>query len=274
MTPRLPLALFSLLAFATTASANPRALPYTYPTESLPKGMMELEQYVDLTPVPNYSITGATNFTTVKYTLTTEYEYGITRKLELGLYLQAENYPGDVPGGVAPFTFDGVKQRARYRFADPGKWPVDVAVYLEFAELATEFEIEAKVNLERRFGRFAIMSNLWAEREFYYNTPDEWVINPTLGMTFEVHPILTLGLESWMHAEFGHPSITGSQGTATAAQFNNDPHEFVGPTAMLMFGRFWTSVGAYLRVDGINDAVPIGAIYGHFTVRTMLGVDL
>jgi hypothetical protein len=118
------------------------------------------------------------------------------------------------------------------------------------------------------------MANLWAEREFYYATNDEWVINPTAGVTFEVHPIFIVGLEGWMHAEYGHPSLTGQNGgSPTAAQFNNDPHWFIGPTAMLQFRRFWWSVGAYLRPDGLNDTIPIGAVYGHFTIRTMLGLD-
>ena len=33
------------------ALANPRVLPFTYPYESLAQGGLEIEQFVDLTPV-------------------------------------------------------------------------------------------------------------------------------------------------------------------------------------------------------------------------------
>jgi hypothetical protein len=251
---------------STVALANPRALPFTYPSESLAKGAMEMEQYVDLTPVKTIDTTGAKTWTPA-FKLTTEYEYGITDRLELGLYLQFSNNPGDGTG-IAPLSFDGVKQRLRYRLAAPGQWPVDLSLYLELAELRNEFEIEAKVNLQRRVGRVRFMLNLWAEREFYYDGQGEWAINPTGGVTWQIHPIFHFGLEYWMRAEFGR--ATADPATA----FNASAHEFVGPAALLQFGRFWWSTGAYVRLDGLHDPLPIGALYGHVWVRTIIGLDI
>ncbi len=39
------------LAAATPARATPRPLPFTYPAETLPEGVLEAEQYADLVPV-------------------------------------------------------------------------------------------------------------------------------------------------------------------------------------------------------------------------------
>jgi hypothetical protein len=39
----------------------------------------------------------------------------------------------------------GIKQRLRYRFADAGRWPIDVALYGEVTENDREIELEAKV---------------------------------------------------------------------------------------------------------------------------------
>src|SRR5690242_2296197 len=111
---RTPLA-FRLIAFAAlapaAASATPRPLPFTYMHETSPKGDTEVEQYVDLSPVKALSFEGDLKWEP-RYVLQTEFEYGLTDRLELGLYLQLANAPGETPGS-APLYFDGIKQRLR-----------------------------------------------------------------------------------------------------------------------------------------------------------------
>jgi hypothetical protein len=41
----------ALAAAPATSRANPRALPFTYTTDTLPAGRVEIEQYVDLEPL-------------------------------------------------------------------------------------------------------------------------------------------------------------------------------------------------------------------------------
>lgn len=262
---------FVALANARAAYANPRTLPFTYPSESLPKGGFELEQYFDLTPVKFNDSTGTKGGVwSTKYVITTEYEYGITDRLELGLYLEFANDTGTGGSSAPPALFDGIKQRLRYRLAAPGRWPVDVAFYLETAEFYNEFELEGKVILQRRVGPVAFMVNLWAEREFYYNGIGEWVLNPTAGVTWQLHPMFHLGLEYWMHAELGGPATTDP-----VTRANQDAHHYLGPAAMLQFRRFWWTTGVYARLDDIAEntrSLP-GELYGHFWVRTMLGLD-
>jgi hypothetical protein len=161
------LVLLSALSLAPArAHADPHSLPYNYPYSTLPRGMSEVEQYVDMTSVKAFDLTGGQP-TTLRSVLVTEIEYGITDRLELGLYFQFANDPGAGTGGAIPLQFDGLKQRLRYRFADAGVWPVNVAVYGEVAELADEIELEAKIILDRRRGRWHLIANLWGEREFY-----------------------------------------------------------------------------------------------------------
>ena len=86
------------------------ALPFTYPSESLPNGASEMEQYFDLTPTHFYDSQGSKVWT-VKSVITTEYEYGISNKLELGLYLELSNDPSTQGlSSTPPMTFDGIKQ--------------------------------------------------------------------------------------------------------------------------------------------------------------------
>ena len=89
----------------------------------------------------------------------TEIEYGLTDRLELGLYLTLAPMDPSVMFAPSMPEGTGVKQRLRYRFADAGRWPVDVAVYGEVTENQREIELEGKVILQRRLGPFRIAAN-------------------------------------------------------------------------------------------------------------------
>jgi len=260
-----------LLAGAGTARATPHALPYSYPYATLATGELEVEQYADLTPVPAFDSSG----NTVPYpraVLTTEIEYGITDRLELGLYFQATTDTGAGTGSV-PLRFDGLKQRLRYRIADAGELPVDISIYGEVAELGTELELEGKLNLEKRIGRLQLLVNLWGEREYYYAGQSEWVLNPTAGASFELTPAVHLGLEYWMHAEYGGTVNANNPDGATAA-FNPAAHHYIGPALLLQGKKFWFAVAPYVRLDDWGRAGQLGDQYGRFWVRTILGIEL
>jgi hypothetical protein len=253
---------------ATDARANPRPLPFTYQSETLPQGAVEVEQFVDFVPQRAQLISSATGepvwFLATQFQ--TEFEIGLTDRLELGLYVMYVPRPGEDYTRVATMPFgNGAKQRLRYRFADPGAWPVDVAVYGEVAENEREIELEAKLILQRRFGPVRVITNLWAEHEFYFNGRREWVLNPTLGATAELSPRYHVGLESWMRSE--HPvDAVGPRPYALG------PHVYLGPTFLGAWGRLWWSTGAYARVSDPTRAVQLGDTFGHFWVRTIIGV--
>ncbi|HZJ66327.1 MAG TPA: hypothetical protein VFD36_22630, partial [Kofleriaceae bacterium] len=111
----------AIAASAATSRANPRALPFTYTTDTLPKGAVEIEQYVDLVLLRAIS----PNSTNVEWYLPsafqTEIEIGLADRLELGLYMTFVPDPGEqfASKAVFPGTGNGLKQRLRYIFADP-----------------------------------------------------------------------------------------------------------------------------------------------------------
>jgi hypothetical protein len=250
-----------LALLPSAAFATPHLLPYTYSYATSPPGEFEVEQYVDVTPVPAFD-QQAEQLLTMRAVLTTELEYGLTDRIELGLYFQLSNNPGGGSGDW-PLFFDGLKERARLRLAEPGEWPVDVSLYLEVAELSTEVELEAKVNLERRFGPVVALANLWAEREWYYRGAAEWVFNPTGGLSWELSPAIHVGLEYWMRWEFGGP--------ANSAQ---PARHFLGPALLLQSKKVWLAIAPYLRLDGWNTAPRIGDLYGRVYVRAIVGAEL
>lgn len=254
------------LLFPVATFASPRTLPFSYPYETMPKGVAELELHVDMSPLRALATSGKSTWVTPSV-IQTEFEYGITDRLELGLYVRV------VPGVSARFAQVGaisdgnaIKQRLRYRFAEAGQWPVDVSIYGEIVEGEAAVAFEAKVNLARRFGRLLLLANLWGEREYYYDGRADWVANPTGGFSYEVTPWFHPGVEYWMRKEVSN--------RPNASAFMKQAQQFVGPTCMINFGRFWTSVGVYARVNDVTHTAVPGESPGPMWVRTVIGVEL
>ena len=241
-----------LTLLASLSSANPRPLPFTYPYESLPQSGVELEQFVDLAPVVSLTADGEREWS-ARYQLITEVEYGITDRLELGLYFVAATEPGE-----APLVFDGIKQRLRYRFGDAGQFPVDVAIYGEISEKHDEIELEVKLNLQRRLGPARLMVNLSGERAFDYKGGGEWVLNPSAGVAVELSAHVSVGLEYWMDW-----TLDGS-----------DPKQYLGPTLSLQWKSLWVSAAPYLRLDNLGREQGYNDKYGRVWVRMVLGINL
>lgn len=258
--------LATILATSAGASANPRALPFTYPYETLAQGQLEVEQYADMTPVKALSASsGAPTWLSI-FRFQTEFEYGITDHLELALYVQLVPDAGNSFAGAASLGSTALKQRLRYRFAEAGAWPLDVSVYGEIVETREEIELEAKINLQRRFGALRIMANLSVEHELYFNGEREWVFNPTLGATYQIAPWVHTGVESWMEAEV--PT------EPEARSFGMGPHVYVGPTMMFNWGKLWWSNGFYFRVTNPTRPADVGDAYGRVWARTVIGISL
>ncbi len=253
---------------SASALATPRPLPFTYTADTLGEGETEIENYVDLTPV---KATSAITAKPVWYTATqfqAEYEHGITDNLELGLYVAFQPDPGSsiAPGSGATLTEGtGFKERLRWHALQHGDF--GLALYGELVEYETEFEIEAKVIVEQRLGKFRLAANAWVEREFYYaQVQRDWVLNPTLGATYQVTPAFHAGVESWMRVEYTSLNVPRT--------FNLDPALFVGPALMFNLGNFWWTTGVYARLTDIDRVAQPGDDYGPVWVRTVLGIEL
>jgi hypothetical protein len=260
-------------AAPANAVANPRPLPFSYPYETLPEQALELEQYVDMIPVrvvrelPDGTTEGVVS---LRSQLQTELEYGLTDRLEVALYFTFRQ------GGSATaplLRFQGLKQRARYRFKEHGEWPINVGLYLEVAELHDELELEEKILLSRRFGPVNVVANLWVEQEWSFQTEEiKHIYNPTLGVSYELSPRLSLGAEYWLRGRFdsdrGPTDMDGEADATTTAV------HYAGPTLLLQSKKVWLAVGAYARLDQLGTGVAMGDPFGKLWVRTLLGIDL
>jgi hypothetical protein len=257
-----------MLCAASSVAAHPRALPSTYFASTEPKGEVELEQFVDLIPTVARSGTSGEIVGYLSPLLTTEFEYGITDRFELGVYVTLTPQSGDAFASTPQaIGGNGGKLRLRWSLAEEGRWPVDVALYAELGANHRELELELKAIVERRLGPVRLALNLSGEREYYWAGQREWVLNPSAGATVQALDWLHLGLEYWLHVEFPDtaPPTTG---------FNLGPHHYVGPSVMVDFGRLWLAVAAYVRVSSFNHVMAPGDAYGVLWLRTALGVTL
>jgi hypothetical protein len=256
----------AILLVAAPAAATPRSLPFTYPYHTLPAEAAELEQYVDIVPTrvarerSDGTLEGVLGH---RYQLQTEFEYGITDRLEAAFYLVFRQSAAVGPGSL---HFQGVKQRLRYRFTGDER-PVGLGAYLEVAELNDEVELEEKVIVGRRFGRAQVLANLWFEQERYFQIKETKLIyNPTIGATWEWAPSVITGLEYWVRGRF--------DGGTASADAPTGAHHYLGPTVLLQGHTMWFSLGAYLGLTSLRKGFQVGEPYGPLWIRALLGVDL
>jgi hypothetical protein len=262
-----------LAAWPAPAQANPKKLPYSYGPMTVPSGALEWETIIDLTPVrvgrerADGTLEG---IFAPRYLLQTELEYGLTDKLELGLYLLwRQGASADTPF----LRFEGLKQRVRWRLADPGAWPIDVALYFEVAELVEEIELEEKVILRRSFGPLELLMNLWIEQEWYFiDDETKFVYNPTVGAAYEISPAVTVGLEYWARGRFDREASSARPAADDDAP--RSTRHYLGPTLMLQRGDYWLATGAYLRLDALSTSLAVDDQFGRIWIRLILGVGL
>jgi hypothetical protein len=260
------------LLVAAEARANPRPLPFTYPYATMPEGGAELEQYLDLTPVKKYNDDRTKRVFDGNYKLQTEFEYGITDHLELGLYLV---FVQDAPvQGDPTMKFDGTKQRLRYRIAEEGVLPVDIALYFEVAELHDEFELEQKVIVAKRFGLLKLITNFWVEQEWERDKSAQLFLNPTVGATYQLDPRFSAGLEYWGRGQLANEAAKNGADPSSVEYFNASFHHYLGPAVLFSFGKLWWSTAAYLRLDEMKRTGQVGDAYGKVWIRSVVGVDL
>ncbi len=255
----------------SVSRATPRPLPFTYNYETLGEGELEVEQYIDMVPVKVLN-TGGTSAWLPASQFQTEFEYGITNHLELGLYvtLAPTANANEFPHSAPPLTEgNGAKERLRLRLFDEGVLPVDVDIYGELVQNEQEFELEAKLILQKRFGNLRLSANVVVEHDFLFASREQdTVFDPSAGATYQVTPIFQPGIDAWMWSEFTNVTMVG------AIPFNNQPNVYVGPAVLLNFGKLWWSTGAYLRVTNFSHTMQPGVdSFGPLWFRMIVGLS-
>jgi len=177
--------LLSALTLATTLKADGRRYVWTYEYQTLHRGEAELESYTEFAHLDTDS--GRQASTTLQY----EYEIGMNNRFDVGIYQKFKQAHG------APLAYDGFKLRMRYRLGEKGRWFMDPLIYLEYKDndAFDHSVLETKLILARDFEKLNLSLNPVLEFEFE-NDETEVEFEYTAGLSYRLHPLLSLGLET------------------------------------------------------------------------------
>lgn len=150
------------------------------------KGEFEIELWNDM------NFKEADNDDTYNSKHQLEVEYGLTDHLQFAYY---EVYTWDRAQG---WERDAFKVEAKARFAEPGKWPVDLALYTEYKNPdghrdVNSDELENKVILSKDVGPLNLVGNVIFEKQL--NTHSDWEFEYTAGASYAMTPKARVGLE-------------------------------------------------------------------------------
>ena len=240
--------LAALVVAPAVASADRRAFTHTYEYMTMPEGQTELEIYTE----QGRSTWDDDALQTAKIQL--EIEHGITERWDVSLYHVFEQASGGPATARVdePLRLTEIKLRSRYRFAERGELPVDVALYGEVVKAfgASVYELEFKPIVARDVGLVTIAAQPVIALELGGDVEEpELEVGWAAGVTYEVAPELKVGAETW---------------GAFKEEFE-EQEAYVGPALSWAPAQsFWVALTPGF---GFADAE-------RFNVRAILGMDL
>jgi hypothetical protein len=183
-----------------------------------------------------------------------EVEYGVTERLQASLYFADWVYQS-APGRSGTI-FEDVGLELIYNFSNPVIDPVGFSFYQEYKAGYHLFEWESKAILQKNIGRWILAYNatveaVW-EGEDLHETEGELI--QSLGISYEIHPRLSVGLE--MVHEFVLPEWKDNE------KIRNF---FVGPNVSFRHGH-WFATTSFLAQATDTSGEP------DFQWRTILGI--
>lgn len=173
------------------AHADGRKYTYIYETTTMPKGMVEYEQWV------TWKTDKASDSGFDQFDFRHEFEFGITDDFQLSVYASDWRYRDGSSVENDGTEWRRVAVAAIYNLTNPATDPIGSALYGEIKWGDEAFEIEGKLLLEKHFGLTNVAYNLVLEAEWAGENyrADEGKLKQALGFSYEVKPQFTLGAE-------------------------------------------------------------------------------
>lgn len=233
----------ALLGLATllTARSDTRRFTYSYEPETLPQGGMEFEQWVTLRTQRNDTV-GQENYNL--WEIRSEFEYGVSDRYSVSLYLNTSNESFRDPAtgqNFSDFRFDGVSIENRYLVLNPAEKPVGLTLYFEPRFSGEEAELEEKIILGQRHGKWKWAVNLTHATEWSDNLHDvEGEVEGSIGIARDLNKNWSIALEARDHNEI--PNYDKWENTAV----------YVGPTVSYRGENWWIALSVLPQVYGAN----------------------
>jgi hypothetical protein len=233
------------VGLARPAVADRRSFTNTYEYTTVPEGRTAIE----LWHTESRDTWDAS--TPQRFQEIIEIEHGLTDHWDAAFYTTFGQVSADDPMTTEAMHLSDIRLETRYRLADRGEWPVDTLLYLEVSKAfgASQYEFEGKVIGARDFDKLTVAANAIAATKVGHDVPESEIeLAWAVGASYEPHPKIRLGAETWGQHEDG----------ATAAWAG--PAINVAPS-----GGFWLTFTAGF---GVTDAAD------KFVGRAILGIEL
>ena len=171
---------------APSAEAHVRDYLVNQPYDTTERGEFEVGFWNDM----NFAEADNSGSYSSKHQL--ELEYGVTDHFQLAYY---EVYTWD---RAEDWERDEFKIEMKYRFAEVGQWPVDLALYTEYKNpdgrrQGHSDELENKVILSKDLGRWNVTGNFVFEKKI--NAGSHWAYAYTAGVSYGLTPRTRVGIE-------------------------------------------------------------------------------
>lgn len=182
-----------------------------------------------------------------------EFEFGVTDKFQLSLYVADWNYHSPDNEG---FTFSDVAVEAIYNLSNPVIDPVGLSIYQEIRAGDRLVEWESKVIAQKNYGRwiFAYNATLEAVWEGADLDEREGEFTQAIGASYEISPRLSVGVEL-LH-EFVFPDWKDEE---------NIRNVFVGPNVSYRRGNWFVTTTALAQATDTSGEPD-------FQLRTIFGI--
>ena len=197
------LRLCSVAALLLTASvammpvrAGERRFAFSYEADTAPAGTREFEQWI------TWKSDKATNHDFEEFTFREEFEFGITDRLQLGVYLADWRILRGTDNDGTTFRDTGFD--LIYNLTDPTTDWLGSALYGEMLVGPDKFVLEGKLLLQKNIGKWMLVANTVIEAEWEGDDREEQigVWQNTFGVSYQIRPALTIGAEARHEVEF------------------------------------------------------------------------
>jgi hypothetical protein len=238
--------LLTAFCLSTVLFAQDRVFNYTYQSGVLGKGEKELEIW-------NTYRTGRSGFYH-RMDTRAEFEIGLSRNLQTAFYLnytsKATGYEVDSISEIAHENDFSFSNEWKFKLSDPAANMIGSAFYGEITVGTTEFEIEAKVILDKQIGRVTQAFNIGFEPEWEWEPGiDEIAAHAEYKFEFNYGIGASLGKGWVLGAEMRNPNVYTDGAWAHSALY-------AGPTVSWAGSGFWVNLTLMPQVAGLRGKTP------------------
>lgn len=227
----------ALILSSIAAQANQRKFAYTYEATTAPKGSIEFENWVTW----RYRDAKSGSSRVDRFDFRHELEFGVTDRLQIGLYLADWTYNERDPEKKARYQHSGIE--AIYNLTNPTTDLMGSGLYGEVLVGDDVVELEGKILLQKNFGPLMVAYNAIIEAEWEGEDLEERTgkFEQTLGISYELNRYLSLGAEALYEVEFADWKESGESVV------------YVGPNASVRAGRFFATLTGLFQVTDIDE---------------------